>query len=102
MQCPASASGGCSGKITITMTTTNPKRARAARCARGCRPLGTTNYQARAGQKVRVRVHIASVGRRLLTHRRSVKVTLTATSVLDGQTATVTRSIELKAPARQG
>ncbi len=79
-----------------------PKRARTARCARGCRPLGTTNYQARAGQKVRVRVHIASVGRRLLTHRRSVKVTLTATSVLDGRTATVTRSIELKAPARQG
>lgn len=104
VQCPAGASAGCSGEVTITMrvVVTHSKRARGARCARGCRPLGTTNYQARAGQKVRVRVHIASIGRRLLTQHRSVKVTLAATSVLDGQTATVTRAIELKAPARQG
>ena len=97
--CPASAAGGCRGKITITYTEPRAKRARAARCGRGCRPLGTTNYDARAGQKVRVRVHIASFGRRVLTHHKSVRVTLTATSVSGAQTATVTRSIVLKSAA---
>ena len=63
-------------------------------------PLGTTNYEARAGQKVRVRVHIASFGRRLLSAKKSVRVTLTATSVSEGLTATVTRAIALKAQTR--
>ena len=98
IDCPAGAAGGCHGKITITIQVSAPrgKRARASRCARGCRPLGTTSYEARAGQKVRVRVHIASFGRRLLKQHSSVRVTLTATSVSGGQTATVTRAIALK------
>ena len=98
LSCPVSATGGCRGKITITIHIVEPRaeRARAARCARGCRPLGTASYEARAGQKVRVRVHIASFGRRLLTQRKSVRVTLTATSVSGGQTATVTQPIALK------
>jgi YVTN family beta-propeller protein len=98
LRCPAGAAGGCHGKITITISVSTPrgKRARASRCARGCRPLGSTSYEARAGQKVRVRVHIASFGRRLLKQHSSVRVTLTATSVSGGQTATVTRAIALK------
>jgi hypothetical protein len=96
--CPASAVGGCRGRITITIHIVEPhaRRAGAARCARGCRPLAGANYEARAGQRIRVRVHIASFGRQLLTNRRSVHVTLTATSVADGQTATVTRAITLR------
>jgi YVTN family beta-propeller protein len=96
--CPASASAGCRGTITITVQIAQPhaKRASAARCARGCRPLGTTNYQARAGQKVNVRVHIASFGRRLLSVKKSVRVTLTASSVAAGQSVIVTRAISLK------
>jgi hypothetical protein len=96
--CPASAVGGCHGRITITVQVAEPRarRAGAARCARGCRPLASSNYEASAGQRVRVRVHIASFGRRLLANRRSVRVTLTATSVAGGQTATVTRAITLR------
>jgi Ig domain of plant-specific actin-binding protein len=96
--CPQSASAGCRGTITITVQVARPhaKRASAARCARGCRPLGTTNYQARAGQKVNVRVHIASFGRRLLSVKKSVRVTLTASSVADGQSVIVTGTISLK------
>jgi hypothetical protein len=41
--------------------------------------------------------HIASFGRRLLKGRTSVRVTLTATSVADGQTATVTRAVKVEA-----
>ena len=98
LRCPASATGGCRGTITITIhiAESRPGRASAARCARGCRPLATTNYEARAGQRVRVRVHIASFGRRLLTRHSSVRVTLTATSVAGGHTATVTRAIAMK------
>ncbi len=96
--CPVSASGGCRGTITITVQVVqlHAKRASAARCARGCRPLGTSNYQARAGQKVNVRVHIASFGRRLLSQKKSVRVTLTASSVAGGQTVSVTRAVSLK------
>ncbi len=99
VRCPISATGGCRGKITITVhiVESRPGHASAARCARGCRPLATTNYEARAGQRVRVRVHIASFGRRLLTRHSSVRVTLTATSVAGGQTATVTRTVAMKA-----
>ncbi len=99
--CPASVAGGCRGKITITLQIGEPhaRRARAARCGRGCRSLGSANYEARAGQKISVRVHIASFGRHLVTRRKSVRVTLTATSVEGGQTATVTRAIALKATA---
>jgi len=101
ISCPASASGGCRGKITLTTHVAESRhQARAARCARGCRPLGTVNYEARAGQKIRVRVHIASFGRRLLAGHSSVRATLTATTVAGGQTATVTRAIVLKPAAR--
>jgi hypothetical protein len=98
LSCPAGSTEGCRGKVTITIHIAehHARRARAARCARGCRPLGTTNYEARAGQKVGVRVHIASFGRRLLKSHSSVRVTLTATSVAGGQTATVTRAIGMK------
>jgi YVTN family beta-propeller protein len=98
--CPANASGGCHGIVAITIAEPPAGRARAARCGRGCRPLGTTSYEARAGQKVRVRVHIASFGRRLLARRHSVRVTLTATSVSGGRTATLTRAIVLKSATR--
>jgi YVTN family beta-propeller protein len=98
IRCPASATGGCRGRITITVHVAEPRarRAAAARCARGCRPLAATNYEARAGQKVSVRVHIASFGRKLLKSHSSVRVTLTATSLAGGRTATVSRAITMK------
>ena len=101
LSCPKSAADGCHGTVTITMRVAQPhaRRARAARCGRGCRPLGSANYEARAGNKISLRVHIASFGRRLVTRGKSVRVTLTATSVEGGQTATVTRAIALKAAA---
>ena len=99
LRCPASATDGCRGKVTIAIHIIQPhaRRASAARCARGCRPLASTNYEARAGQKVRVRVHIASFGRRLLSEHSSVRVTLSVTSVVDGQMASTTRAIAMKA-----
>jgi hypothetical protein len=99
LRCPATAAGGCHGTITIAIRAeTRTRRARAARCARGCRRLGTANYEARAGQKIRLGVHLSSYGRRLLTRHKTLQVTLTATSVYGEQRATVVRTITLRRP----
>lgn len=96
--CPAAAPGGCRGTITIHLSEPAAKRSSAvtSRCGRGCRPLGTANYEARAGKKVRVRVHIASLGRRLLRRHRSLRVTVVATSVTGGVRTTTTRTTTLR------
>jgi hypothetical protein len=102
VSCPASARHGCTGTLTIRLAEPHARRAQAvaARCGRGCRPLGSAKYEARAGQKTRVRVHIASYGRRLLARRKALRVNVTATSVSDGRTATTVRTITLRAHTR--
>jgi hypothetical protein len=95
--CPATATAGCHGTITIRITEPHARRASAARCGRGCRPIGSAKYEARAGQKIRIRVHIASYGRRLVRQRHSLRATLTATSISGLQTVTVVRTIGLRA-----
>jgi YVTN family beta-propeller protein len=100
VSCPAYARGGCRGTITIRLAKPHARRALAARCARGCRPLGSANYEARAGQKTRVRVHIASAGRQLLVRHKALRVSVTATTVSGGHTASIVQTITLKAHAR--
>jgi YVTN family beta-propeller protein len=96
--CPRTAVGGCKGTITLALAPshTRSKRAVAAKCARGCRSLGSTKYEARAGSKVKVHAHIASFGRRLIAQRKSVRATMTVTNTSGGQTATTTLTIVLK------
>ncbi len=104
LSCPATAGGGCKGTLTITFTEPRTHRKRAVEsllCARGCRQLGKAHYEARAGQKVKVRVHIASLGRRVLGKGKDLNVTLTATSVNEGATTTVVHKLVLE-PGRLG
>jgi len=98
-RCPARIAGGCRGTITIRLDepTTRSVRVVAARCGRGCRPIGSGRYEARAGRRLDVRVHIASYVRRLLTGRRTRRATLTVASFSEGQAATVVRTVTLKA-----
>jgi hypothetical protein len=98
VNCPASATGGCRGTVTLKLAEPRARRARAvaARCARGCRPLGSAKYEARAGQNVRVRVHIASFGRRALASRKTLRVTVIATSTSGGRTTTNVATIRLR------
>jgi hypothetical protein len=102
VRCPSSASSGCKGTLTIRLVEAPVKGTRvvAARCGRGCRPLGGAKYEARAGQRLTVRVHIASYGHGLFKKHRVLRVTLTAMTFSDGQTATSTDAISLKAPPR--
>ncbi len=100
--CPVSASAGCKGTLTIRLVEEPLKgtRVRAARCGRGCRPLGGAKYEARAGQRLTVRVHIASYGHGLFKKHSVLRVTLTAVTVAGGLTATSIDTISLKAPSR--
>jgi PKD repeat protein len=96
VSCPVSARDGCRGTITIRLAEPHARRARAARCARGCRALGSANYEARAGQTKRIRVHMASFARKLVARRKVLRVTVTATSVSGGYTATTVRTITVR------
>ena len=100
LSCAATATNGCRGTITIALAQPRARRSRAvaARCGRGCRTLGSATYEARAGGKLRIRVHIASLGRRLLAHTQTLPVTLTATTFSAGRPLTSARAITLRAP----
>ena len=102
LSCPNAAREGCKGVVTIQLDEPAAGRARAlaSRCGRGCRPIGSVHYQARAGQRFEVRVPIASSARKLLKRRKALRVKLTVTSVLDGQTATAVRTMTLRASAQ--
>jgi hypothetical protein len=102
--CPRTAVGGCHGAVTLQLARgwhpgpwDPDTRAVASRCARGCRALGSTNYQARAGQRVHIRVHIASFDRGLLARAHQLPVQLTVTSVSGARTASSTAKLTLKA-----
>ncbi len=103
VSCPAEALGGCHGSVTITHPVTSTRAHRsalafAAQCTRGCRKLGHSKYEARAGQTVNVRVHIASVGRTLLLRKRVLHVRVTITNVSAAQTSTTALTLALRAP----
>ena len=102
VSCPRSALGGCRGTITLRLAEPRPRRARAhaARCTRGCRSLGSAKYEAGAGRTIHVRVHMASFGRRLLAQHRALRVTVTATSISEGGSTTISRTITLRARTR--
>lgn len=99
--CPKSAVDGCKGTVTLNLLQPKPHhpRAVAARCGRGCRPLASAHYEARAGQRLSLQLHVSSYGRALLTRHGSLPARLTATSVLDGRTASVVRTVALKVRA---
>ncbi len=101
VSCPADARAVCRGTVTIQLFEPPARRASAlaARCGRGCRPIGSASYEARAGKKARVRVHVASVGRRLLARRKALRVRVIATSVSGGSTVTMALTTTLKAAA---
>ena len=99
LSCPATAATGCKGTLVITFIERRVHRKRAVAsllCARGCRELGKSKYEARAGQKVKVKVHIASAGRHLLGEGKNVTATLTATSLSEGHSTTVSHKLVLE------
>jgi virginiamycin B lyase len=103
VRCPAAAVGGCHGTIVLraapTTTRSSTKRkakARASRCARGCRPLGQAKFDAKAGKRRRVSVKLSAAGRGALARAARVKARATVTTVIDGKPTTVTRTVTLR------
>jgi hypothetical protein len=98
LTCPSSAIDGCRGTVTLRLLQSPKQRMRAivSKCARGCRSLGSGTYAARAGSKVKVRAHVASFGRQMISKRKSLRATITVTNVSGGRTATTVLVITLK------
>ena len=104
LTCPATATGGCKGALVLTFTERHVRGRKAVAsllCARGCRQLGKSKYEAKAGQKVNIRVHVASFGRHLIGEGKDVTATLTATSIFEGRTTSVSHKLKLE-PAHRG
>jgi YVTN family beta-propeller protein len=101
LKCPVSAPGDCRGTLTLRLARGPARRIHAliARCARGCRPLGTRRFHIHAGHSVLVRVQISAYGRRLLARHRTLRTTATATTFSAGQTVTTVRTITIRARA---
>jgi Kelch motif/Galactose oxidase, central domain len=94
--------GGCNGTLTLRLARGRPRRgdeAESARCARGCRPLGTVHFHTAAGHSILVQVHISAYGRRLLAQHNALRATATATTVSDGRSATTVSTITIRAAA---
>ena len=101
LACPATATAGCKGTVILTLVVHKAHRKRAVAsllCARGCRELGKGKYEAKAGQKVKVRVHIASATHHQVDEGKTVTATLTATSLSEGRKTTVSQKLALEPP----
>jgi hypothetical protein len=92
--CPVGAPGPCRGTITIGLSS----RTRGGRASRS---LGSTRYEAPKGRRARVRIHLDSHARRRLVRSKTLRVTVTATTVWSGHTATTVRGIVIKAHPRR-
>jgi hypothetical protein len=80
LHCPAAAVTGCHGTVTLRFGARNAQLiAFAARCGRGCRTIGSGNFNIAAGKSKRVKVHMSVSTRRLFGHHRAVAVSETTT-----------------------
>jgi streptogramin lyase len=101
VRCPATAAGGCHGTIVLrTAPATSPRKTKAvghaSRCARGCRPLGQAKFDVKAGKRRRVSVKLSAAGRSATAHAAKVKARATVTTVIDGTSTTVVRTVTLR------
>jgi hypothetical protein len=104
VSCPATAAAGCHGTIVLraapATTPASTKRrktiGRTSRCARGCRPLGQAKFDAKAGKRRQVSVKLSAAGRSALARTARVKARATVTTVIDGRSTTVTRTLTLR------
>ena len=101
LSCPSDALGFCRGRVRIellgAMGRARHRRARAARCARGCRVIGESPFTIAAGKSRPVRVHLGQMAMRLIPRGRSARVRISVTSRDRGHaTTTSTRVVTLR------
>ena len=106
LACPAIAAGGCRGTVVLRLAESAPReksrsrraRARAARCARGCRVIGEGRFDVAAGKTKRVRVKIAKAARNLFAGGRTVRATAVVTTRdATGRATVVTKPVSIRA-----
>jgi len=103
LACPAAVAGGCRGTVVLRLAGSAPRgkpsraRARAARCARGCRVIGEGRFEVAAGKTKRVRVKIAKAARNLFAGGRTVRATAVVTTRdATGRTTVVTKPVSIR------
>ena len=100
--CPAAAILGCHGSIKLALAAAKRTHATpkllvvAARCARGCRPLGGSRYQVRRGSRGHVRAKLNRRGRAMLARSGTLRVQLTMTASAAGKTSIKRRTVVVK------
>jgi len=86
LACPATVAGACRGTVVLRLAGSAPRgkstraRARAARCARGCRVIGEGRFEVAAGKTRRVPVKIAKAARNLVAGGRAIRATAVVTT----------------------
>jgi hypothetical protein len=99
--CPADQGGPCRGRVRIELapaaaTRKAKSKARAARCARGCRVIGDSSFTIAAGKKAPVKVRLRPAAFKVLPRGRTIKARVTVTSRdQSGRLTTVTRAIAI-------
>jgi hypothetical protein len=104
--CPATAVGGCRGTVVLRVAgkaavgrpaKARRRRARAARCARGCRVIGEGRFDVAAGKRKKVPVKIAKAARNLFAAGRTVRATAVVTTRdAAGRTTVVTKPVSIQ------
>jgi hypothetical protein len=106
VKCPVTALNGCHGTVTIALAkgpasaSGSRTRAVAARCARGCRPLGESKLSASRGQSKRVPVKLSRYAFHLLALHGKLSVRVTVATVIGGQMRSQSRVVVMRAPRR--
>lgn len=106
LTCPATAKEGCRGRVVLRLA---PKRrskkaaakgrASAARCARGCRPLGQATFEANGGKTKTVKVRLSASARTMLARSGKLEATASVSVTAYGKTVTTSKKVELRARA---
>jgi hypothetical protein len=100
VSCPAETAGGCRGRVVLELAPapakTRGRKARAARCARGCRVIGESGFTVAAGKQKPVRVKLRRAAFKTLPRGATVKARVSVSSRdRRGRLTTATRNISI-------
>ncbi|HZJ29662.1 MAG TPA: hypothetical protein VFD37_06715, partial [Solirubrobacterales bacterium] len=95
--CPASEPGGCKGKLKLVTASAVTAAAKKRKLI-----IGSARFRVAGGKSKTVSVKLTRIGRRLLTKRRSLRVTVSvAARDASGNARAVKKALRIRAPRRR-
>src|SRR3954452_5170855 len=99
VSCPAETAGACRGRVVIELLTaakTHGRKARAARCARGCRVIGDSPFTVAAGKQKPVGVKLRRAAFKMLPPGKTITPRVSVSSRdKRGRLTTASRNISI-------